>query len=508
MMLVIMVTSIILGGYIYSSAQERKQRRVDTYAQQLKNLGNTIEGQYLTKVYALLQSGAPVPGFANPRNPSIAELKAARHLPVDFPEKGKMGGNFVIEMTLFPTGCTPPACDVQMIVRGSEPVYHQGTTDPDPARAASAAHDGGADFGFSRLDTKNLITGTAGDWRINNPINKPGMLAFRRGYMSSGWGQFVRTDGSTPINGNQVINGNASINGNTTLTGQTDINGNTTDANGNIVIKGKTKMEMDMEAQGAIKGWGPMNAQGGLSVQGTTVLHGETHTNQLNTWQDLNIKAGQINGNGGGLNNIQYANKAGEADRAAWADKAGWVDCHNVGNTASGKPCDNKPPNVTPPSPTYSEQTTASGTIPVAGDPVNYSYQYYDVGGCTRQCGGRGKWVTRYAYKTNWLFNGGGQSCVNYNKVPPCNVSGLFSDPGGVFAGGYFTTCQIQFNGDTRILHGGPSLNHVGEPKLINGRLHYQWAIYIDTNEDALSNYEPSSPVNKSDINYICYGVK
>ncbi|NHQ86761.1 hypothetical protein HA050_11595 [Iodobacter sp. HSC-16F04] len=496
MMIVMTITAIILGGFIHSSAQERKQRRVDTYAQQLKNLGNTIEGQYLTKVYALLQSGAPVPGFANPSNPSIAELKAAHYLPVDFPEKGKMGGNFVIEMTLVPAGCTPPACDVQMIVRGSEPVYHQGTTDPDPARAASAAHDGGADFGFSRLDTKNLITGTAGDWRINNPINKPGMLAFRRGYMSSGWGQFVRTDGSTPINGNQVINGNASINGNTTLTGRTDINGNTTDANGNILIRGMTKMEMDMEVQGAIKGWNTISAE------------------TLKAYKDI-LAGGQFNGNGGGLNNIQYANKAGEAawankagdaDRAAWADKAGWIDCKNVDRTDSGNACKNVPPNTTsPPSPNYTEQAISSGSIPVAGDPV-YSSWTIKVG----QGGGGWHWVTYSGYVTQWIFNGGGNKCTNVNGDPACNVGGLFADPGGAFSGGYFTSCQIKFNGDTNILHGGPTMN-AGDSKTINGRLHYKWNIYIDTNELTLygagGSYNNPPYAGRSAIDYVCYGM-
>jgi hypothetical protein len=246
---------------------------------------------------------------------------------------------------------------------------------------------------------------------------------------------------------------------------------------------------------------------------------------------------GQFNGNGFGLNNIQYASKAGDADRAAWAtnagnanlaaratraddaDRADWateaglVKCQNVSGTDSGQPCKNTPPiQPSPPTPTYSEQIVSQGSIQLVGNPIDQAYYVPAVS--NTNCHGPeclAHWST--AYIVNWLYAFGPSTrCMEWGGDPWCNAVGMFSDPGGAFAGGYFAKCEVAFTGDATLINrfsDGYNTHPVGLPKMIGGQPHYRWSLFLDTNEDLFTGFHGNTfPVYPSAINYRCTGYK
>ncbi|XGA72844.1 prepilin-type N-terminal cleavage/methylation domain-containing protein [Chitinibacter sp. SCUT-21] len=362
---VVLIIAGMIAVYAGYAEQERlQQQRVQSYAKQLDTLAKSVQSTYLVRASSKIVAGQPVPGFANPLRPTVAEMKAAGMLPSDQVTSGIFGGNFAIELQVQPTGCTPPMCDVGGIVRSSTPLLHEkGGVDEVSLGALLLT---GPDYAVSTTANPARFTSAQSAWTLPNALGTAGLVAVRVGYNSSGWGAFVRTDGTTAINGNQVINGNTTLNGNTTITGAAttnnlNVSGTTTllgamnaqdisfrhaTGTGNTTIQGQTTTNV-LRANGAttlnagLTVNGAQNNTGNLTVGGTSSFAGNA-TFANNATVNNRLTATTLKGDGAQVVNVQnavrsslanYATRATTADTAAlanWANEATLVNCRGV----------------------------------------------------------------------------------------------------------------------------------------------------------------------------------
>ena len=134
--------------------------------------------------------------------PTIAELQTAKYLGAGYTANGILGGAYTIKLSCVPGPCSPTS-DIATVIYMANPIYKQGTNTPDEGAAAEIVQQIGADGGVSRSSATDHFYGPGGvDWGAGvNPVNKAAVVAIRGGYGSSGWGQFLRLDGSTPMTG-------------------------------------------------------------------------------------------------------------------------------------------------------------------------------------------------------------------------------------------------------------------------------------------------------------------
>lgn len=191
---------------LWQKREEMLSQQMAAQGNVLADIGNSINGKYLSIYYSNLVNGTAIPGVADEYAPTMAELEAINVVPAGYSTTSAYGTPYVVSLAKAPTGCVAPACDIAGMV------YINGAiTDPSTGRPLtlddSAAAIGG-DGGYSDLLTPGTIAGPDGGWSLPNPMgNVAGILAMRVGYGSSGWSAYVRRDGSLPMEGDLNFKG-------------------------------------------------------------------------------------------------------------------------------------------------------------------------------------------------------------------------------------------------------------------------------------------------------------
>lgn len=198
--------ALVVMGMLASTGAYYAKRTMQTslhtaQAQQMVSVNNGVQ-TYAVKNYKAIVLGSAVAGFANPKKPTIAELQAAKYLGPGFTANGILGGAYNITLSCLPAACSATS-DIATVVYMTNPIYKSGTTSVDEDGASEVVQKIGADGAYSHSTANDHFVGFGGvDWgAATNPTNKTAVVAIRGGYGSSGWGQFLRLDGSTPMAG-------------------------------------------------------------------------------------------------------------------------------------------------------------------------------------------------------------------------------------------------------------------------------------------------------------------
>jgi hypothetical protein len=204
--LVLIITSFITTRQFGEVARAIETAQAKATAQYAVELQSAVNVYALTNLVALKQS-APVPGFANAMQPTVAELLAAKFLPSGFPPVSPLGLLFRPVLT---TNCPAPAC----VVTG-QAYTTKSLRDPDGDVMTGVLSDAvsaiGIDGSMSLVESPALLTSLGGGATANPMGNMPGILSIRIG---SGSGimavlsQYYKLDGTTPLAATMDANNN------------------------------------------------------------------------------------------------------------------------------------------------------------------------------------------------------------------------------------------------------------------------------------------------------------
>lgn len=293
------ISSMAVAAGLYPIKRAMYSNMLTAQGQQMTTINNAVQ-TYSVKNYKAIVTSSGVAGFANPMQPTIAELKAAKFLSAGFSANGVLGGAYNIRLSCVPTPCVATS-DIATVIYMSTPIYRQGTTKPDESAAVEVVLQIGADGALSKAAAPDHFYGPGGvDWGAGaNPVNKAAVVAVRGGYGSSVWGQFLRLDGSTPMTGALNMNGNnvtaaATVNATKVVT-----------ATGNGVQIGSSNFYGDI-ANSAIRQNGTLYIQNQAGTAPAALNTGNTAV------QGQIDATGSINSNGGSV----YA--AGEVTAGNW----------------------------------------------------------------------------------------------------------------------------------------------------------------------------------------------
>lgn len=167
--------------------------------EQLRRVGKAVNAYTVAKYSEVLNNSA-VPGVANTRAPSVAELAALGFLESSFIDRTLSGGVYQTSLSLTPTGCVVPNCQITGHVVTSTPFAFAGTVYSNAVGAAVTT--AGVDAGASTTNGAT-IDGYNGGWTMTNPVagQPTGILAMRVGADSIEFSQFLRRDGALPMTG-------------------------------------------------------------------------------------------------------------------------------------------------------------------------------------------------------------------------------------------------------------------------------------------------------------------
>jgi hypothetical protein len=191
---------------LWQKRQEMLSQQMAAQGDVLADIGNSINGKYLSIYYSNLVNGTSIPGVANVYAPTMTELEAINVVPAGYSTTSAYGMPYVISLSKTPDDCVAPNCDIAGMV------YIAGAI-TDPSTGSALPLDDGAvaiggDGGYSDLVTPATISGPDGGWTQPNPMgNLASVLAMRVGYGSSGWSAYVRRDGSLPMEGHLNFKG-------------------------------------------------------------------------------------------------------------------------------------------------------------------------------------------------------------------------------------------------------------------------------------------------------------
>jgi hypothetical protein len=338
---VIVISAMVLAGYAQYRDREIQSTAKSSYASQLKEIHAATQA-YMAQNYAALIAGNPVTGFAAPMTPTVADLVNANILRGGNAQ-GFMGGQIAIELARVPAGCVAPACDIQSIVRGSQPILISGTNNPDMTLANKVAAEVGADGAVSDPNSPTVFTGRNGAWTVPNPTGVAGVVAVRGGYNSSQWAQYCPKSGCT-------FSGDINMGGNN-ITNVANLGANNGTFNSLNAGAGSfnTINSQTITNSGAISS---------ASVNAANFAGGTFSGHHTGTANLSGSFSGSFVGNlTGNADTATYATTAGNANTATTAITAntanyststGGVHCSNVSG-ASYAVCSGPAPVVTPP---------------------------------------------------------------------------------------------------------------------------------------------------------------
>ena len=279
----------------------------------LNALNNAVNAYEVANFTALINN-TPIPGYANPYSPAIAELNAGGYLTGNFSSSNIYGGTYVISLAVLPAGCVAPNCNVGGTVSLSAPILNtKGQADLIAAGAAMA--EAGGDAGVSSQSSPGQISGPNGAWTVANPMgNVAGILAMRNGYLSSGFSAFLRRDGSLPMTGTLSLGGNNISNVNTVTATSGNI-GTVNGTTGNITSVNSTTVTSS-------------------TVNGTTVNSNTVNSSSVNA---SNVNSTWVVSQNGSITSLQTSgiNNAGTINTAAINSQTGQVSALYTGNISN-----------------------------------------------------------------------------------------------------------------------------------------------------------------------------
>lgn len=243
---------LIMGLMMVAAAAATKQLATTAKANEFGDEATLIinaANSYTAQNFEALINGVAVTGVVAEMSPTITELKTIGLLPAGVSTTNSVGTGWKIALSLQPTGCIVPACDVSTLIYTDAPILNAGA--PDTSLMGQAMVRVGGNAGMSTTEVPASISGKSALWVLNNPLGStPGIFGVRGGFGASGYSQFVRNGdsrnislaGNLSVAGSQTIAGNSTITGSQTVTGVTNANGglNTTNINatGNATVAG------------------------------------------------------------------------------------------------------------------------------------------------------------------------------------------------------------------------------------------------------------------------------
>lgn len=212
MTLALILSMMAAVVYWQDKAEENRATGLKAAAQQATELNNSVQ-TYASQNYSKILNNQPIAKpaggtVANIFSPTIQELKELGYLTATFSTTPIYGGGYQITLSKVPSDCTVPNCDVQSLVSFTKPIYKSGTTTPDEAGAGLVVQQIGANGGRTTSSTPTIITGLGAGWSMPSPVAQAGVVAIRGGYISSAFGVFFRTDGTSVMGGNANMGGN------------------------------------------------------------------------------------------------------------------------------------------------------------------------------------------------------------------------------------------------------------------------------------------------------------
>ena len=223
---------------------------------------------YVSQNYRELAEAAEpaVEGFANPMQPTVAELKAAHFLSHADSADGYTGGRWQVRISpADPENCPGSMCNLNLLVYLDQPLTREGR--PALDLAAGAALKAKVPAGFSGLGAHaTQISSVQRSWSVDNPVGpRPAVLGALGGFAARAHSIYLPRSGDLPMQGNLSMTderGQAhSITGVETLS-----------ASGNISTTSNIEAEQNITADGSIHADGTITGQ---SVQATTTVMGK-----------------------------------------------------------------------------------------------------------------------------------------------------------------------------------------------------------------------------------------
>ncbi len=255
--------------------RKRQQVLADVRSAQgtvLRRIGEGVN-HYIVNHYSALVNDTPIPGVAELYAPTIVELQAIGDLDAGFQPVSLFSGlPYQVALSRTPAGCTPPACDISGLV------YIRGAiTDPStgaPAPLGDALATLGGDGAYSDTLTPDRLSGPNGAWMTRNPLgNVASVLAMRVGYGTSGFSQFVRRDGSVPMEGDLNFQGTDGTRHN--INNVQSVNADTVNATGDLTAGKDIRVKEDASVWGAVYAGGKIETSGFVSAHGGIYSDGD-----------------------------------------------------------------------------------------------------------------------------------------------------------------------------------------------------------------------------------------
>lgn len=169
---------------------------------------NSKLADWVSDHYATLLAQYTSSGSATLMPPTLDDLATGGYLKTAYRNGPFWGGQYTIDMTMVPAGCTATAGDCHVSYRfyPSLPLTRGGQ--PDVRGASQIAQAGGNDFGFSKMQNPAVIAGLNGSWTAANPIAGAPAAAIlaTNGDGVDGNSVYIRRDGSLTWTGDQNVN--------------------------------------------------------------------------------------------------------------------------------------------------------------------------------------------------------------------------------------------------------------------------------------------------------------
>lgn len=212
--LVLAIATILLTGQINQIITAVDEGNAVSTAKYMQVLQGALNEYHQDNDVALKTAGATITGFANPLQPTVAELLASGHLEPGFPLQSPLGLTFQSSFTRTGTCPSGPDCRVSGFARSTAP-YRDGEGRIRIDTLTSAVTFIGLDAGMSLPESPALLTSVGGATVANPAGSVAGTLAIRIGHGSGSlprMTQYYKLDGSRPLAGAMNANSN-DING-------------------------------------------------------------------------------------------------------------------------------------------------------------------------------------------------------------------------------------------------------------------------------------------------------
>jgi hypothetical protein len=213
--------------------------------------------------------------YADPLAPRIDELRAGKHLPVAFPERGSLGLRARTRIVRAPA-CPGDHCRLDAIAYTEAPVWRPGSREPDFTAIAALVMAMGGYGGSVAAAAPQRFRGA--NFQMPNPPDPamaplpPGTVAAWAGYDTAAYHRFLRVQDPRDPD----LRGPLSVAGPVHAAGPLAVGG-TVQAAGSLTVAGDMAAGGHLAVTGGIRSGGVLSAAGGLSTGGAADIQGDLH---------------------------------------------------------------------------------------------------------------------------------------------------------------------------------------------------------------------------------------